>query len=169
MSHPHTANVAPEHTAYSPWDLAKAVNIAAFLGWLFIAGPMFWNNINLIGFAAGFGLPIAYLACWVVGAPILKRVMRNPISWKDAAVSGAITSFSIAAVGIAIARFSGWLRSLNPQAYSQIGGGEFVISVNGILTPYGWWVLMQYTAAFVCMGIIVALIVRGIIGGGSKG
>jgi hypothetical protein len=73
----------------------------------------------------------------------------------------------IAAISIAIGRYQGWRQSQNPNFNSQIGGGDFVRSVDGILTPYGWWSLAQNTVIFVFAGVVIALVVRAVIGAGK--
>lgn len=136
------------------------------LGWVAVAGPFILANPFVLPWAAAFGLPIAFAACWLIGAPILKRVMRRPVTWLGAAIWGGTIAMIIAVVSIAIGRHQGWRQSQNPNFNSQIGGGDFVSSVDGILTPYGWWVLAQSTTVFVLAGVAIALIVRGVIGAG---
>jgi hypothetical protein len=157
-----------ERSPYSRKDLRRAVNSAAILGWLAIVGPALFANPFILPWAAVFGLPIAFAACWAIGAPILRRLMRNTISWLAAGVWGGVIASIIAAISIAIGRYQGWRQSLNPNLNSQIGGGEFVRSVDGILTPYGWWVLAQNTMQFILIGIVIALIVRWRIGQGAQ-
>ncbi|WP_424978518.1 hypothetical protein [Leisingera sp. S232] len=157
-----------ETSPYSRKDLRRAVNCAAILGWLAIVGPALIANPFILPWAAVFGLPIAFATCWAIGAPILLRLMRNAISWLAAGVWGGVIASIIAAISIAIGRYQGWRQSLNPNFNSQIGGGEFVRSVDGILTPYGWWVLAQNTMQFILIGIVIALIVRWRIGQGAQ-
>lgn len=147
-------------------DLRKAVNSAAFLGWLGVSLPsLFQNPFGL--WVAVFGLPIAYAACWLIGAPILRWLMKRPISSFSAGTWGAVIATIIVAISIAIGRYQGWRQSQNPNFYSQIGGGDFVRSVDGILTPYGWWVLAQNSVQFILLGAAIALMVRWRIGPGS--
>ncbi len=154
-------------TAYTRRDLKKAINVSALLGWLAVVSPLILANPLLLPWAAAFGLPIAFAACWLVGAPILKRVMRRPVTWLRAAIWGGTIALLIATISIGIGRYQGWRQFQNPNFNSQIGGGDFVRSVDGILTPYGWWVLAQNTALFVLVGMAIALIVRGVIGAGQ--
>ena len=67
-----------ERSPYSRKDLRRAVNSAAILGWLAIVGPALFANPFILPWAAVFGLPIAFTTCWVLGAPILRRLMRTP-------------------------------------------------------------------------------------------
>ena len=156
-------------SAYSRKEWVRAVNMSAVLGWSCIALPfVFEMGVSILPFAAFLGLPLAFLVCWVFVAPILKRLMRRPISLPMAAIWGAITSLTIASVFITLGRFRGWRQSLDPNTSSQLGGGEFVRSVDGILTPYGWQVLAQNTALFVLFGVGIALTIRMLIGAGQN-
>lgn len=156
-----------EDAPYSKKDLRLALSIGSILGWLFIAAPVIYSGgPALLPWAAAFGLPIAFAACWLIAKPILKRVMRHPITWFGALKWGAIISITIALVGIAIGRLNGYLDSLNPNFTYQLGGGKFIREVDGILTPYGWWLLGQNTVIFILAGTTIALIVRFIIGPG---
>ena len=154
---------------YTGRDLFWAVNIAAILGWLVVAAPVFaGHSFGRFLSTAIVGLPIAFVVSWLIAAPILMRVMRKPISWLRAAVWGAVITGSMEAVFIAIFRFWGWRRSLNPDYHSRIGGGEYTQSIDGILTPYGWWVLAQRSAVFILAGVGIALAVRAVIGPGRR-
>lgn len=157
-----------EDAAHTRRELRKAVNASAFLGWFAVAAPFLFADPFLLPWVAGFGLPIAFAACWLVGAPILRRVMKKPVTWLSAVVWGGVIAFVIAVISIAIGRFQGWRQFKNPNSYSQIGGGDYVRSVDGILTPYGWWYVAQNTALFVLAGMGIALIVRGVIEAGRS-
>ena len=152
--------------AYTRQDLKRAVNASAVLGWFAVSAPSIWVNPFALPWVAFFGLPIAFAACWVIGAPILKRVMRKPVTWLKAAIWGGSIASIIAAISIMIGRYQGWRVSQNPNFSSRVGGDGFIRSIDGILTPYGWWVLAQNTALFVLAGVVIALIVRGVIGAG---
>lgn len=65
-----------------------------------------------------------------------------------------------------IGRFLGWMESIDDAGGSQIGGGDFVRSVDGILTPYGWLIVAQNTAIFIAIGASIGLIVRAAVGPG---
>lgn len=155
--------------AYSRNEWIRAVNISAVLGWSCVALPFVSEmGVSILPLAAILGLPVAFIVCWVIVAPILKRLMRQAISLTSAAIWGAITSTILASVFIAFNRLREWRQSLNPETNSQLGGGEFIKSVNGILTPYGWQSLVQNTAVFVLLGVGIALIVRMFIGPGRS-
>jgi hypothetical protein len=114
------------------------------------------------------GLPISFLVVWLIGGPILWRIMRKNVSWFEAACGGAFAALVLVAFSIAIGRFLGWLRFRNPNSWSQNGGGDFVTEIDGILTGYGWRMLALDSLKFVVLGVVVGLIVRGIIGPGSN-
>lgn len=156
-----------EMRAYDGKDLRKAVNAGAFLGWLGLSLPYLLYNPLLLPWAAAIGWPIAYGICWLVAAPVLRRLMKRSISWGVAAISGAGIAAIIAAIFIAIGRYRGWRASQDPNYSSIVGGGDFVRSVDGILTPYGWWVLAQNTLQFMVYGMVIALLVRWRIGPGA--
>ncbi|MEP2716141.1 hypothetical protein [Pseudophaeobacter sp.] len=164
-----------EH-AYTRKQWKRAVNLSAFLGWLSIAVPISagMSNAGLFQFfgimiwAAAIGLPIAFIASWLISAPILNRLMRKNISWFQAAVWGGAITCLIALASIAIGRFRGWRQSLDPSSFSRLGGGDKVREIDGILTPYGWLNLAQNTAIFVAIGIVISLVVRFAIGPGDR-
>jgi len=139
------------------------------MGWLTIAAPSLLSQFNpLLWFwAFVIGLPISYFVCWTVVSPILGRIMRNPISWTSAACWGAIISSFIAAIAIAIDRYWGWKQSVNPTFQFYIWRHGVKHSANGILTPDGWLWLFQSTFVFVLEGVVIALILRLVIGPGE--
>jgi hypothetical protein len=150
---------------YSQKQFSRAVNLSAVLGWACVAVPMaLQSNLGVLIWAAIIGLPISFLCCWVIGAPVLKRIMQKEISVFGAALGGGLIAFLIALVSIVLGRYRGWRQSLNPNVGSQLGGGEYIREVDGILTAYGWLMLGKSTAMFVAAGVFVALIVRLYIG-----
>lgn len=157
-----------ESSPYTRRQWVRAVNLSAVLGWLAVTGPSLGPKLPFLIYAAIFGLPIAFLVSWVITAPILKRVMRRSVSWSRAIVWGGALSLFFAAVSIAVGRYFGWRESVDPNSWSQIGGGAYIREIDGILTPYGWWRLALSTEIFVCSGIVIALILRAIIGPGLK-
>lgn len=123
-------------------------------------------NANPGGIIGGaiLGVPFALLCCWVVGAPILKRIMQKEISWISAACWGAAIAAVLATLSIAIGRYFGWRQSNNPNFYSRIGGDGHVRSIDGILTPYGWQILAQNTLLFIATGAVIAVVVKWLVG-----
>ena len=164
-----TSSTSPMHSnsPYTGHDLRRAVNLAACLGWLGFCAPWMVDNPALLPWLALFGLPIALLACWVIGAPILRYVMRRQVTWRAAGLWGAVIAAIIASLWIAFSRWRGLQQSRDPNSFSQIGGRDNIQSIDGILTPYGWWVLGLDTAAFVLSGAAVGLLVRWRIGPGA--
>ncbi|WP_260081423.1 hypothetical protein [Phaeobacter inhibens] len=162
--------------AYTRKQWKRAVNLSAVLGWLSIAVPISagMNSAGLLQFfsiliwAAAIGLPIAFIASWLIAAPILNRLMRKNISWFQAAIWGGAITFLIALASIAIGRFRGWIQSVDPSSFSQLGGGDTVREIDGILTSYGWLNLAQNTATFVAIGMVISLVVRFAIGPGGR-
>jgi len=152
--------------AYSRKQWIKAVNLSALLGYLAVVGVPSVLNANPGGIISGaiLGVPFAMLCCWVVGAPILKRVMQREIGWVSAACWGAAIAAVLAALSIAVGRYSGWRQSNNPNTTSIIGGDGYVRSINGILTPYGWQVLGQNTLIFIAAGAVIAVSVKWLVG-----
>ncbi|MEM6759535.1 MAG: hypothetical protein AAF601_08665 [Pseudomonadota bacterium] len=126
------------NSPYTARDHRRAVNLAAFLGWLSFCAPLVAGNPAVLPWLALFGLPIALIARWVIGAPVLRHVMRQSVTWRAAVVWGALIAALIASLWIAFSQLRGWQQSLDPSTSSQIGGGDFVRSIDGILTPYGW-------------------------------
>ncbi len=101
-----------EAPPYSRRQWALAVNLAALLGWAAVVLPdAVDSGWRLLAWSAIVGLPIAFLACWAIAAPILRRVMRRPVSWARAAGWGAVVSGLIAGVGVAIDRAAALARS----------------------------------------------------------
>lgn len=155
-----------EWPTYSRKQWAKAVNYSAVLGYLAVAGVPSVQSMNsgvIVG-GAVLGIPFAFLCCWIFAAPVLKRLMQREISWFSAASWGAAIALLMAIVGIGIGRYRGWRQSNNPNFHAQIGGGDHVRSIDGILTPYGWLVLAQNTLIFVATGVLIALLVKWMIG-----
>ncbi|MEM8553213.1 MAG: hypothetical protein AAGF71_00160 [Pseudomonadota bacterium] len=150
--------------AYSRKQLVRAVNLSALLGWACISIPIaLQSNIGVLIWAAILGLPIAFLCCWLIGAPILKYAMKKEMGWLGAIYWGGAIAFVIAIVSIALGRHRGWRQSLDPNFYFQFGGGEYVREVDGMLTSYGWLMLGKSTLMFVSMGAIVGLLVWWIV------
>ncbi|WP_422372310.1 hypothetical protein [Hoeflea sp.] len=155
--------------AYTQKKLYWAVNLSAFLGWLIVVAYLTYpqSDPGIWLMSAIIGLPVSYLVSWSVVAPTLRKIMRHPISWARAAYSGAKVSLLIATMAILIGRFLGWLESISPNISSQVGGGDRIRSIDGILTPYGWLMLAQSTVLFILGGVAIALILRAVIGPGE--
>lgn len=158
---------------YSKREVRKAKTIAALAGWaaataVSLYGASASQLLLLLPFAAIIGLPIAFFAVWVLGGGIIRWTMRQPVSWLRAASTGA----SLAAVGallsIIIGRVNGYQISQDAQRDQQLGGGDYVRSIDGILTPYGWLVVAQNAVIFILLGALIGLFVRYVIGPGQQ-
>ena len=161
-----------DHLMYSRNQWIRAVNSAALIGWACVSVP----TAILVGpvvllYATVFGLPIAFLCCWVIAAPILKRLMRREITMGRAAFWGGLIAFLMSLLSLAVERYQGWQTSFDPSRASNFSGGtswidgQFVVTeVHGMLTAYGWLMAAQSTLIFVAMGVFVAVVVRLLIG-----
>tara|TARA_B110000908_G_scaffold159666_1_gene202104 strand:- start:633 stop:983 length:351 start_codon:yes stop_codon:yes gene_type:complete len=112
------------------------------------------------------GLPIAFGTCWILGAPIIRRLMTRSVSWHSAALGGAIISAGMVVLSVIVGRIYGYLQSIDLTSSSQLGGGGFTREVDGILTAYGWMKLGERGVMFVFLGVAIALIVRAVVGSG---
>jgi hypothetical protein len=158
---------------YTDRDRRRALFLAALLGWAGVTGLEFvgtdWNLfIGLLPFAAIFGLPVAFLATWLVGSPILRRAMRYQIGWRKAAKIGAFIAAIIVAISIIIGRLNGLRISYDPTFDFQLGGGDYVREVDGILTLYGWLIVAKNSAMFIALGAAIGLVVRATLGPGNR-
>lgn len=154
-----------------------AVLMTGLWGWAVVAlpaplvhmvGGRAAQGINLLFLFAVFGLPVALVVSGIFVAPILKVMMRRRVSYCRAMLWGGGTAAVLAALSIVVGRFRGWKQSQDPTFYSQIGGGDYIRSIDGILTPYGWWVTVQNSAFFVLACIFGAVVIRLIIGPGRN-
>jgi hypothetical protein len=154
---------------YGPAEVNDATNLGALLGWFFytvycLSGldsfvlAFFW----LLIFAV-VGLPIAFLACWLIARPILMRIMRGPVSRAKATLVGAGIAAVLAAISILISRLNGYRISQEPKFNFRTGR-----EVDGILTSYGWKMLALDTLLFIAAGAVVGLLVRLIVGPGRS-
>jgi hypothetical protein len=156
---------------YTEKDRRKALILSSVLGWtgvtvLVLAGLDSSHALFLLPFFAVIGLPVSFFATFLIGGPVVERFMRRPLGWGRAAAGGALVAAVFAAIVIAFTRLKGFFDSQDPNFRSQLGGGDFVIEVNGILSPYGWLLLAQTTAVFVALGAVIGLLIRLIIGPG---
>lgn len=153
---------------YSRADRTRALVWSALLGWAGVTArelreAEWWQILGALPFAAVIGLPLAFLFTWLVGGPILRRVMRRPVSWMQAAGWGGLIATIIAALTIILQRLNGYRVSRDPT-FNFWTARE----VDGILTPLGWRWLALETATFIALGAIVGLVVRRVIGPGNS-
>ena len=154
---------------YTRRDLSRAANLSALLGWLAVSTLLVWLFGPLaLFFAMLLGLPIAFAACWLLGAPLLWRLMRRRITWLGAAGWGAIIAGLIAALGMGFRSYVRWQQHQTASSQDRVSGGDSLRSVEGVLTAYGWWGLAQVAVLFILAGVVIALILRAIIGPGWR-
>jgi hypothetical protein len=153
---------------YSKRDIHRAVNASAVLGWVAVTVWSLGGNWPLYFYAALFGLPIAFAASWLIGAPVLRRVMRRTVTYPRAALFGGVIAAVMALASIAIGRYMGWRQSADDMSWSQIGGGDFIREVDGILTPYGWWIVGQNSLILIVLGAGIGVVIRAWIGPGRE-
>jgi hypothetical protein len=154
--------VAMDQGAYSRGQLATAVNASALLGWL--AAELVVFRGSLFPFTLIVGIPIAFVFCWMVVAPILYRMMQRPVSWVRAAAGGAAISAALASLTIAAFATASWRGSLG----GEVGYGDVAQVIDGALTTYGWWLFLQSAVQFVLAGMVAAVVIRAKIGPGVE-
>lgn len=156
---------------YSRKQWIRAVNFSAVLGYIATFGLPATLSGNAGGavVAAVFGVPFALLCCWILAAPLLKRVMQKEIGWLAAAGWGALTASLMAFVSIAIGRYLGWQQSIDPNSSSGTYSGGEALSLDGILTPAGWQALAENTVLFIATGALIAVLVKWLIGAPAGG
>jgi hypothetical protein len=157
-----------EDGPYTDRDLFWAVNGSAILGWLAVSAPVLLDKPAWLPWVAGIGLPTALVTCWIIARPVLGYVMQRSVSFPRAALVGAQAAALIALASIAVGRFLGWRQSLDDKFYSRIGGGDFVQEVDGILTPYGWQIVLQNSLLLVLIGAAIGVVIRLWIGPGRR-
>ena len=135
--------------AYSRKQWVHAVNLSALLAWALISLPLSAaTGLSMLAYTAIFGLPTSFICCWLVGAPILKRIMRKPISAPKAAATGSGIALALALLYIA-GLFVDWIISNDRNVF---------------FTGSDWLFLAQFTAIFMGFGAVVALFVWFVIG-----
>lgn len=154
-----------DHLAYSRKQWIRAVNLSALIGWACIVLPLaVLTGPAMLVYGAIYGLPISFLCCWVIGAPILKYLMRHEITLVRAAFWGGGIALLISLLSIVIGRYRGWRQSLDPSLDTNFSGGTHLVEVDGFLTAYGWLMVAQSTAVFTVLGAFVAVLVWSFIG-----
>ena len=111
---------------------------------------------------------MTFAACWFIGAPLLSRMARGSFSCARAALWGGSSAALTAVASIAMGRILGWLEWMDDDRWSRIGWGDFVESVDGILTPYGWLVVAQRSLILVAIGSVIGVVLRAWIGPGDR-
>ena len=115
--------------------------------------------IAYLSWAAGIGLPVAFLACWRIAAPV-RRAMRKPVTWLEAARWEALIGVGIAVAGVLLQRILARLVSRGPDVRSQAGGDEHVLPIDRVLTLKGWLTLYQSSLGLIVIAVLVSLAAR---------
>jgi hypothetical protein len=148
---------------YSQHDFEMAVFWAAVLGWAVVTVWTFGLFVWLYPIAAVFGLPIAYVTCWLVGAPVLRRVMRRAVPFPRAAFFGGVIGALVAVVRFVLDRLAGlWV------AMDGSFGFSTAAELDGTLTPLGWWIEAQNGVIYTAIGAGIGVAVRWWIGPGKQ-
>lgn len=162
-----------EDQPYTDKDRRKAILWSALLGWagvtaMELIGAPVGQLLFFLPFFAIIGLPIAFLLTSLIGGPVVRRIMRHQVSWPGAAAAGAFVATIIAALSVVLGRLNGLRAYIDQSFHFQIGGGEYVREVDGILTAYGWYMLGIRTIVFIALGASVGMVVRFVIGPGNR-
>ena len=141
------------------------MNLAALIGWACIAIPLaILSNIFVLVYAAIFGLPVSFLCCWVIGAPILKYLMRNEITWGKAASWGGGIALLISLLGTVARLYMNLRETLIPGLTLFVDANTYARQNDGSLSAYDWLTLATPTLIFVTIGVLVASLVWAFIG-----
>ncbi|WP_333818139.1 hypothetical protein [Tabrizicola sp.] len=107
--------------------------------------------------------PLALLACWLLGGPILSDLMRNPVSWRGAVASGAMVAATMALLaGLLVG-------SISLSGNVGLSQSNEAFLSGGLPTSEGWRSAASYLVFFIALGSVVGLLVRLIIGPGRTG
>ncbi len=154
--------------AYSRKQWFFAVNLIALLGASGFILPAFLSSVAAALSLLPAVLVVALLISWIFLAAPLAYAMRKPASWLRAALWGGGTAAGLALLGFVIAQMRRWRAQADPSYNYRLGGGDYVRDIDGVLTPYGWWVVVENNTLFVLYGLGIALIVRAILGPGGS-
>lgn len=158
---------------YTDSDRRKAIVVSALLGWTGLTiMELYAATASQLQFYLPFftaiGLPVAFLSVWLIGGPIIRRIMARPVGWPRAALGGASVATVLAVISIVIGRLNGLRISYDPTFNFRLGYGDYLREVDGILTSYGWLLLARNTVFFIALGACVGLLVRVVIGPGRR-
>ena len=161
-----------EHSqhAYSRKQWFWAVNLIALFGSLGVLLPVVALSRNFLQVLAIFPYAIVValmVSCMFVAVP-LAVAMRQPASWARAAFWGGAVATAIGAVFFSIGHVRRLRARSDDSINYQLGGGDFVRDIDGVLTPYGWQVIVQTYMLFIGLGIFVALVMRLLLGPGKS-
>ncbi|MEM6357319.1 MAG: hypothetical protein AAF844_16780 [Pseudomonadota bacterium] len=155
--------------SYSKRDLAVAVHLSALLGWLSVVWPIVLAlNLGMLTIAALVGMPIATLCCYLIVAPILEQLMKRPVGWRKAARWGGGVGAIFAVIYVCLDFLRRILMASDPSFSYRIGGGDQVMEIGGVLTPYGVQQLTISAVTIVASGVVIALTIRAVLGPGRS-
>ncbi|SFZ85710.1 hypothetical protein SAMN02983003_2879 [Devosia enhydra] len=143
-----------------------AVNLSAVLGWALVTAPVVINSpyVFVLAVAALVGLPIALIVCWVLVAPTLWHVMARPLSWRRAVGWSIFVSTLLQCVGTLIIILNTAIGSRGRRLVTQ---QDFPTTQQEFLiVPAVMPFLVSY-AILVCGGVLIAIVVRSVIGAGE--
>lgn len=162
---------------YSKREFAHSVNYCALLACPSYVGTQlflealrmgYWEQLfsNFVLWTLA-GLPFSFLISWVFIAPSLHPTMSRHISFARAAYWGCGIGVVLTVISVSLGRHQDFKTSKNPNFGYTIGGVVSERSMDGILTPYGWWVLAQNSIMFIVTRVFTSLTNRWIIGPGN--
>lgn len=150
--------------AYTRSERNQAVNLAAFLGWGVVAAPVFTTFNPLLWLVSALiGLPLAFALCWLIGAPILTRIMRKPVGFVASACWGATIAAVIYALYLCVFTFiyGGTGQDRGPDLGSRFEEANNVISFGYVLAR------AMPLVVFSLLGAMIGIAVRWAIGAGT--
>lgn len=149
---------------YSNSEINLATNISAILGWSFFVVPMlrqysFSDAFAVFIFAAIFGLPLAFLFCWMLLRPILKVSLKRQLSWISAALWGLFFCLFLVLSRLVIVLVSHQIWTPSESDYTQTLGVEY----HGPLLFTEALEGLANSVPFIVFGGVAALIVQSLI------
>ncbi|MEM7462235.1 MAG: hypothetical protein AAF362_06095 [Pseudomonadota bacterium] len=156
---------------YTHRQFVWAVNLSALLGWACLALPASFIGTfvwGLLLWAAIIGLPIAFLCCWVIGAPVLHYIMRDSITWFAAIAWGAAIGGLISLAVFVITIIVGITMYMGGEFHAETGGLDVVKFVDGVLSAKLWLQILKLNLLWLGLAIFIAITLRAIIGPGTK-
>ena len=156
----------PVDPAYSSKQWFWAVNLIAVLGTIGFFTPVIFTSPTRVASILPFAFIVSFIISWLLIAPLLKVAMRKPASWLRSAIWGTASAMLVASVGFVLAEIRRFNALSSDGEKYQLGGGEYVREINGVVTSYGWQAIIQSNVTFILLGLVIALIIRAIIGPG---
>lgn len=157
-----------QSSSFSRSDYIAAVNYSGFFAWAAFEFMMAARlGFSVVPWTAAVSLPLIFGAVWVIGAPIIRRAMRTPLSYAQSAIVGIKISLLVCLLMNLGFRVYGymfqtdiWVEGVNP-------GEKIAFELDGRLTSYGWMETLQASALFLGVGMIIGILIRMIVGPGK--